>query len=217
MKVFDRERVERERVKETQVTGKSDSKQRSFTFSLSHSFTKNGNDSLAVKVQASPILLELQRQYNSMEKYLITGAGGFVGRHLSAFLMSLGEPVDILGLDRQFDTRRLQGPCRLESVDLSDRQAFEKIVAGFKPRYVIHLAADSSVAESWRDPASSILNNVTILVNLYEAVRSLVQAGTPCRILSIGSSEVYGRAHADQMPFREKAFVKRTILMPSAA
>ena len=63
------------------------------------------------------------------------------------------------------------------------------IVAKYKPDYIVHLAAVSSVAKSWEDPAWCFLNNNTAFLNLVDMVR---QNKLSTRILSVGSSEEYG-------------------------
>lgn len=139
-----------------------------------------------------------------MTKYFITGVGGFVGRHLLRQLDASGEPFEVLGVDQTaegLDFQPTQGVCRLESLDLRDRNAVEGLLTAFRPRYVVHLAASSSVGESWLRPAECVLNNTTILLNLLESVRTL--GGEACRTLLIGSSEVYGHALAEEMPLVE--------------
>jgi len=128
----------------------------------------------------------------SGKRFLITGAAGFVGGHLFNLLDSRDEQVVPLGIDR------VAAP-RIEAVDLTDRSRLNKVVAEFRPDFVIHLAAGSSVAESWKAPAACFLNNTAVFLNLLDAVREFVPG---CRILSIGSAEVYGGDSTP--PFREE-------------
>ena len=130
----------------------------------------------------------------SNKRFLITGAGGFVGGHLLGLLDSLNKPVKVLGIDR-FTSHRI------ETVDLADRDRLSRVVADFRPDFVIHLAAGSSVAESWQAPAACFLNNTAVFLNLLDAVRASVP---DCRILSVGSAEVYGGTDAAVLPFREE-------------
>ena len=129
-----------------------------------------------------------------LKRFLITGAGGFVGGHLLNLLDSLNEPVVVRGID-------LLASPRIEAVDLTDRDYLGEVVADFQPDAVIHLAAGSSVAESWKAPAACFLNNTTVFLNLLDAVRAFVPR---CRVLSVGSSEVYGGFDAAALPFREE-------------
>lgn len=144
-----------------------------------------------------------------MTRYLITGAGGFVARHLLDCLDSRDESVDVLGLDRLSpDAGLVPRRCRFrfEAVDLLDKEAIRKRIAAFQPDYVVHLAARSSVAASWRDPAGTVSNNLAVLLNLYEAVRTATESpgASPCRILSVGSAEVYGNPPENAMPLSEE-------------
>ena len=127
----------------------------------------------------------------SDKKFLITGAAGFVGGHLLNLLDSQDEPVEVLGIDRMTSPR-------IEAVDLTDRDRLKAVVTDFLPDFVIHLAAGSSVAESWKDPATCFLNNTATFLNILDTVRESVPG---CRILSVGSAEVYGGTATP--PFRE--------------
>lgn len=144
-----------------------------------------------------------------MTKYLITGIGGFVGRHLAEHILSSDPLAEILGLDRQIDDDRLDFPhksVRLESVDLTDSSVFDDLISDFRPRYVVHLAANSSVGKSWKNPVDCTLNNLGMLLNLFEGLRRTAEKNpdSPCRILAVGSSEVYraGNSFQEDGPLR---------------
>ena len=70
-----------------------------------------------------------------------------------------------------------------------------------QPDYVFHLASFSSVAQSWKSPLTSFLNNTNAFLNIVEAVRL---QGNPTRILSVGSSEEYGIVPACDLPLSEE-------------
>ncbi len=134
------------------------------------------------------------------KRYLITGIGGFVGGHLLNLLDFSNEPIETLGIDRLV-RETPQTKNRMEAVDLLDRDRLRGLVAEFRPDFVIHLAAGSSVAESWKDPAGCFLNNMTAFLNLLDAVRDSVPG---CRILSVGSAEVYGGVDSSTGTLREE-------------
>ncbi len=69
-----------------------------------------------------------------------------------------------------------------------------------KPDYMLHLAALSSVASSWKQPTECFLNNTVAFLNVMEAVQSFCPK---CRVLSVGSSEEYGQVKFDDLPIRE--------------
>ena len=75
-------------------------------------------------------------------------------------------------------------------VDLLDRERVNQVVTRVKPALVFHLAALSSPAASWEDPAATITNNVGGQANLLEA---LVRVSPGARVLVVGSTDEYGR------------------------
>lgn len=101
---------------------------------------------------------------------LITGAGGFVGRHLCALL-----GADAVALE----------------ADVTQPQAVLDEIRGTQPVAVVHLAARASVAESWTKPAEIWRVNVLGTVNVLAAVAA-VQPGA--RVLVVSTGEVYGAA-----------------------
>ena len=130
-------------------------------------------------------------------KVLITGANGFVARHLVAELKTRGD--EVIGVDvgpaAAWQVDRYYG-CNLIGVD-----AIKVILSIERPDVIVHLAAVSSVAQSWKVPVDSFLNNTNIFLNVAEAVRSLKLSA---RILSVGSSEEYGNVPKKEMPIREE-------------
>lgn len=120
-------------------------------------------------------------------RYLITGANGFVGRYFIEYLQEHEKDATIFGADIS-ETCLTQGVEYIQ-IDLNDRFAVYRMLGKIKPDYIVHLAAMSSVAQSWQDPAKCFLNNTSVFLNLADGVREL---NIQCRILSVGSSEEYG-------------------------
>jgi len=156
---------------------------------------------------------------------LITGALGFVGRHLLRSLVAAGIPC--VGVDRPgvepprqlgiFDLAgevdglpgavRFAGPLGdflLFRQDLLDPEGLAALVDRLRPVMVYHLAAQSSAGDSFRDPAGTFTANVTGTVNLYEAIRALPDVEWPI-ILSVGSAEEYGPQDDPERPIDEEA------------
>lgn len=143
-----------------------------------------------------------------MKRYLITGFSGFVAYWFLRQLNSscTEEKAEVLGLDLHKPKDFEQGynfenlTIRFMSIDLLDRKSLEISLQAFCPDYILHLAAFSSVGESWRNPVDCYANNTNIFLNIVEAVR---QNRIKCRILSIGSSEEYGNVSKADVPLRE--------------
>jgi len=111
-----------------------------------------------------------------MKTVLLTGAGGFTGRHLEPAL-----------LQRGYSVARLDsvGP---ERCDLTDPAAVERTVLRANPESVIHLAAISYVAHGNADDFYRV--NVIGTLNLLQALSRLV--ATPRRVIIASSANVYG-------------------------
>ncbi len=120
-------------------------------------------------------------------RYLITGANGFVGRYFIEYLKEHEKDAIIYGAD--ISENSLTSYIEYLQIDLNDRFAVYRMLEKIKPDYIVHLAAMSSVAQSWQDPAKCFLNNTSVFLNIADGVREL---NIKCRILSVGSSEEYG-------------------------
>jgi GDP-4-dehydro-6-deoxy-D-mannose reductase len=136
---------------------------------------------------------------------LITGIGGFVGRHLLQHLEAQGDVV--CGIGRPSDLAGLSGSAIVSAIDLTDRPAVDRCIREAQPDAVYHLAAQSSPTESLADPWATIGNNLLSQVNLFEA---LLSAGLRPRVLVVGSSDEYGVVKADDVPTHEDVPLRPT-------
>ena len=140
-----------------------------------------------------------------MDRYLLPGFSGFVGKHFLEYLEILKSPVFLLGIDIAVPNFGLDGlnhvQLDFQKMDLLDREGFEKIILQFQPDYILHLASYSSVAFSWENPVTSFQNNTNIFLNVLSAVHSV---NPEIRILSIGSSEEYGNLAEGNVIFHEE-------------
>ena len=112
-------------------------------------------------------------------RVLVTGASGFVGRHLCQYLTLVGD-----------DVIALPGPDGPGALDVTDGSAVAQRISSVKPDGIVHLAGVSSVAWSHANPGRTFIVNGLGTVNVLQAVRE----GAPnARVLLIGSGEMYGR------------------------
>ncbi len=125
---------------------------------------------------------------------LITGAGGFIGSHVTEELLKKGEKVRAFV---HYSSRDITGNLKFIDAQLrknleifpGDLLYLDEVIRAMEDvRAVIHLAARISVNYSYRAAHETVLNNVKMTANILEA----------CRILGINnvvyvsSSEVYG-------------------------
>lgn len=135
---------------------------------------------------------------------LVTGGAGFVGPYLIAALEALGRPVVALGKAPAAVAGSAWPPVvspEWRDVDLRDRQALDALIADVQPAEIYHLAALSSVADSFLDPAPTYDVNVMGTVYLLDAVR---RHAPRARVLFVSSAEVYGGLTSpltEQSPF----------------
>ena len=117
-------------------------------------------------------------------KALVTGADGFVGRHLLAHLRARGD--EALGVDRE---------CDVTDVD-SLRAIFEKL----RPEAIYHLAALTQVGASWTNAVEFTRVNVLGTKNVLDAANDAVPAST---VLLVSSADVYGVVREEDLPLVE--------------
>jgi GDP-4-dehydro-6-deoxy-D-mannose reductase len=113
---------------------------------------------------------------------LITGINGFVGKHLEIFLRG---KADVYGTSRINRNEK-----HIFQVDLLSESKIIELLEEIKPTHIFHLAGLSNVKDSWRHKAEFFKGNVISTVNLLEAVR---KTDTTIKVITIGSSEEYGR------------------------
>ena len=135
------------------------------------------------------------------KKYLITGAAGFVSGYFIDHLLEKEPDAEILAVDLAEKLPEHFKPVAYRKTDLLDGKAVHAVIEAFKPDYILHLAAVSSVSQSWKDPRFCFVTNTGIFLNLAESVKVV---NPECVILSVGSSEEYGPYPQEAMPLKEE-------------
>lgn len=137
------------------------------------------------------------------KKALIIGAAGFVGSYL----------IDAIQKERPWSiavTKMAHEKVQKDSVDvydldILDSDAVFSLLKSLRPDYIFHLAAQSSVALSWKNPELTIDVNIKGTLHVLDAVRRLEYRP---RLLLIGSGEEYGHVAPDQIPIREDTLLR---------
>lgn len=127
-------------------------------------------------------------------KALIIGGGGFVGGYLADELKNNGYDVYITCLEK------VNSDYVQFTLDIREKGDISAILSEVNPDVIFHLAAQSSVALSWKNPQLTAEINIIGAINLFEAVREY--EGNP-RVIVIGSGEEYGCISANSCPIKE--------------
>jgi GDPmannose 4,6-dehydratase len=135
------------------------------------------------------------------ERVLITGITGFVAPYIVKKL--LGQNYEVTGLQSpRADFRRskrlketgITSDIRIIIGDVTDLTSILSAIQHSQPDWIFHLAAQSFVPDSFRDPNRTFRVNCLGTVNILEAAR--LKDVNP-RIIFAGSSEEYGLQFKD--------------------
>ncbi|MDE7312190.1 MAG: GDP-mannose 4,6-dehydratase [Eubacterium sp.] len=154
-------------------------------------------------------------------KSVIIGGSGFVGGYLAEHLCSLGHEVVITGMPQpQAGMKAVKSGTAgsriaVYDLDILEKEAVWQLLSETKPDFVFHLAAQSSVAVSWKNPQLTIDVNIKGSTNVLEAMLRLEKKPN---ILLIGSGEEYGSVSQEEVPVKEtKAAVPGNIYAATKA
>ncbi len=129
-----------------------------------------------------------------MPASLITGASGFLGRHLSRLLIERQGSDGLIVVGR---TRPELSPIEaFRRIDLEDREGLTRLIAEIAPSIVFHVAGKTP-------PGTSLefyRHNTLATVHLLDALRS---ANRPCRVVLVGSAAELGPVPVEALPVGE--------------
>ena len=136
-------------------------------------------------------------------KALVIGGGGFVGPYLVRHLTDdCGYEVTVTKTEKE---QLVMDNAVVKNLDILDIGQIVGLLKAEQPDYIFHLAAQSSVAYSWKNPTLTIDVNIKGCVNLLDAVRQLDKKP---RVLLIGSGEEYGHIKEGECPIVEDNTVR---------
>lgn len=139
-----------------------------------------------------------------MKKFLVTGADGFIGSHLTEELVKQGYQVRAFALYNSFNTwgwldtlpNEIMDNVEVFTGDVRDPNGVKEAMKGCDA--VFHLAALIAIPFSYHSPDTYVDTNIKGTLNVLQAARDL---GTD-RVLVTSTSEVYGTAQ--YVPIDEK-------------
>jgi len=122
-----------------------------------------------------------------MKRLMVTGLDGFVGRHVKQAVESLR--------DGRFQLVEARG-----AIELREPATLQQAIEETRPDYVLHLAAQSFVPASVKDPRATYEVNFFGTLNLLQALKA---GGFRGRMLYVGSAEEYGAVRDEDLPVVE--------------
>ncbi len=131
-------------------------------------------------------------------KALIIGAAGFVGNYL---IKHIQETYDWELAATKLENETLEyDNIQIYNLNILYKEEIISLLKKMSPDYIFYLAAQSSVALSWKNPSLTVDINIKGCLNLLECIREL---GQNPRILLIGSGEEYGYIQPEDTPVKE--------------
>lgn len=135
-------------------------------------------------------------------KAMIIGGAGFVGAYLTRHLHDdLKWEVVVTKMPQE----QIEANAKVVDLNILESDKVVSLLQEEKPDYIFHLAAQSSVAVSWKNPGLTVDVNIKGAVNVLEAVRVMEK---PARVLLIGSGEEYGHILPEESPIKETNHVR---------
>lgn len=137
---------------------------------------------------------------------LVTGGAGFIGAHLVELLLQKKYRVTVIDIQNPiksyFFLNHLDKKADYRIIDITKKRQVENVFAAVRPSYVIHLAALSTVLDSYDNPFSAFKTNVMGTVNILESCRSIkgIQG-----VIVASSDKAYGKTNK---PYTEKFRLK---------
>lgn len=149
-----------------------------------------------------------------MSKAVIFGVAGQDGGYLAKLLLDKG--YDVLGVEKafigdlwRFKVLGIEGhpSFQLQECDVTDAEACNNLMQAFRPDEVYNLAAQSSVALSFKDPLGTVSSTGMGACVLFESVRKFVPSA---RLFQASSGDMFGERGGEELKNEQSVFVPKS-------
>ncbi len=127
---------------------------------------------------------------------LVTGGAGFIGSHLVGLLLSEGHRVTVLDDLSAGKRENVPAEATFLRLDMRGEEAAWEMGKGYEA--IVHLAAQTTVGSSLKDPRLDADENIMGLLNVLEAARK-----GHSRVIFASSAATYGDADLEELPLEE--------------
>ena len=139
---------------------------------------------------------------------LVTGSSGFIGYHVCKYFLE--KNIDVIGIDNHnnyYDEKLKKKRCAkllkfknffFKKTDIKKINEVQKILSKYKPKIIIHLAAQPGVRYSFINPQAYIDINITGFINILESMKK----NNLDKLIYASSSSVYGNCNRFPSPLR---------------
>ncbi|RAS10182.1 dTDP-glucose 4,6-dehydratase [Cupriavidus alkaliphilus] len=151
-----------------------------------------------------------------MSHILVTGGAGFIGANFVLAWLSDKSADGVVNVDKLTYAGNRKTLASVEDdprhvfsqTDICDRAALDQLFATYKPRAVVHFAAESHVDRSIHGPGEFIQTNIVGTFTLLEAARAYWSglqepAKSEFRFLHVSTDEVFGSLSETDPQFSE--------------
>ena len=150
-------------------------------------------------------MLELLQKTYRNKKVFLTGHTGFKGSWLTLILQELGAEVKGYSLAPEKEQslyNQINGDTLCQSViaDIRDLEHLTTEMVTFQPDFVIHMAAQALVIDSYKRPVETYATNVMGTIHVLEALKRLEK---PVHSVIITTDKVYENLEVDT-PYKEE-------------
>ncbi|GAB1420567.1 GDP-mannose 4,6-dehydratase [Anaerolineales bacterium] len=138
-------------------------------------------------------------------RVLITGATGFVGKHLATDIYHHSPSAEIHGTNMTVLPEPPAWLFQCHSVDFRQEEAVNTLIAEVQPDCIYHLAAQAFVPRSFEEPWETLENNILSELNIFLAC---IRQQLKPRTLIISSAEIYGDVKPEELPLDEDTLLR---------